>query len=52
MLLEAIKEQQIKVPKTRAAPAETKPAQATATLETFEAWLRCREASSGQAQRY
>jgi hypothetical protein len=53
VLIEAIKELKAEVDalKARAATAETKAAQATATLETFEARLRRLEAGSGQAQR-
>jgi hypothetical protein len=53
VLIEAIKElaAQNEALKARAATAEAKAAQATATLETFEARLRRLEAGTAQAQR-
>jgi hypothetical protein len=53
VLLEALKEQQAQIEalKREATTAKAQAAQATATLETFEARLRRLEAAGGQAQR-
>jgi hypothetical protein len=53
VLIEALKEQQqqIEALKARAATAEAKASQATATTAAFEARLRALEAGSGQARR-